>query len=41
MPLTEAAQTVQVSAYPYAYAKWESMAAGLVQAYFNGGSAQG
>ncbi|WP_249713748.1 hypothetical protein [Rhizomonospora bruguierae] len=33
MPLTDAAQTVQVSAYPDAYAKWEQMAAGLVQQY--------
>jgi hypothetical protein len=33
MPLTDAAQTVQVSAYPDAYAKWEKMAAGLVQQY--------
>ena len=32
MPLTEAAQTVQVSAYPQAYAKWEKMAADLVLA---------
>ncbi len=30
MPLTDAAQTVQVSAYPHAYAKWEKMAADLV-----------
>jgi hypothetical protein len=33
MPLTDAAQTVQVSAYPDAYAKWEKMAASLVQRY--------
>jgi hypothetical protein len=33
IPLTDAAQTVQVSAYPDAYAKWETMAAGLVQHY--------
>jgi hypothetical protein len=33
MPLTEAAQTVQVSAYPDAYAKWERLAAGLVKGY--------
>ena len=31
MPLTRAAQTVQVSAYPYHYAKWERPAADLVQ----------
>nr|MDT0657738.1 hypothetical protein [Micromonospora sp. DSM 115978] len=31
MPLTSAAQTVQVSAYPYHYAKWEQEAADLVQ----------
>ncbi|MEH1028085.1 hypothetical protein ACWD6L_26620 [Micromonospora profundi] len=31
MPLTTAAQTVQVSAYPYAYAQWEEQAADLVQ----------
>ncbi len=30
MPLTEAAQKVQVSAYPDAYAKWEKQAADLV-----------
>ncbi|MEH0846428.1 hypothetical protein V6U81_29055, partial [Micromonospora sp. CPCC 205711] len=30
MPLTEAAQTVQVSAYPDAYAQWEQQAADLV-----------
>ena len=33
MPLTDAAQTVQVSAYPDAYAKWEKMAATMVQHY--------
>jgi murein DD-endopeptidase MepM/ murein hydrolase activator NlpD len=32
MPLTEAAQTVQVSAYPNAYAKWEPDATRLVGA---------
>ena len=32
MPLTEAAQTVQVSAYPDAYAKWERQAADIVAA---------
>jgi hypothetical protein len=35
MPLTEAAQKVQVSAYPDAYAKWESQAADLVGQYWN------
>lgn len=30
MPLTEAAQDVQVSAFPWAYARWEAMAAGVV-----------
>ena len=32
MSITDAAQAVQVSAFPFAYAKWESMAAGLVEA---------
>jgi hypothetical protein len=32
MPLTQAAQTVQVSAFPDHYAKWENMAADLVRA---------
>ncbi|MGC4889878.1 hypothetical protein [Micromonospora sp. DT227] len=31
LPLTSAAQTVQVSAYPYAYAQWEEQAADIVQ----------
>lgn len=31
LPLTTAAQTVQVSAYPYAYAQWEEQAADIVQ----------
>ncbi|MFG2057450.1 hypothetical protein ACGFI9_25865 [Micromonospora sp. NPDC048930] len=31
LPLTAAAQTVQVSAYPYAYAQWEEQAADIVQ----------
>jgi hypothetical protein len=31
LPLTTAAQTVQVSAYPYAYAQWEEQAADVVQ----------
>ncbi len=30
MPLTEAAQTVQVSAFPFHYAQWETQAAELV-----------
>ncbi|MGS2614402.1 hypothetical protein ACVCAH_07700 [Micromonospora sp. LZ34] len=34
MPLTEAAQTVQVSAYPDAYAQWEKQAADLVARYW-------
>ncbi|MEV6375724.1 hypothetical protein [Micromonospora musae] len=35
MPLTEAAQTVQVSAFPDAYAQWEQQAADLVGQYWN------
>ncbi|WP_446213376.1 hypothetical protein [Micromonospora sp. IBSANI012] len=35
MPLTEAAQTVQVSAYPDHYAQWEQQAADLVAKYWN------
>jgi hypothetical protein len=35
MPLTQAAQTVQVSAYPDAYAQWEQQAADLVAQYWN------
>ncbi|WP_405096223.1 hypothetical protein [Micromonospora sp. NBC_01412] len=35
MPLTEAAQTVQVSAYPDAYAQWEQQAADLVTQHWN------
>ena len=31
MPLTQAAQTVQVSAYPDHYAKWEQLAGDLIQ----------
>ncbi|MEV4627122.1 hypothetical protein AB0J90_12615 [Micromonospora sp. NPDC049523] len=31
MPLTDAAQTVQVSAFPFAYAQWENQAAHIVQ----------
>ena len=30
MPLTDAAQDVQVSAFPWAYARWEAMAADVV-----------
>jgi hypothetical protein len=35
MPLTQAAQTVQVSAYPDAYAQWETQAADLVAQHWN------
>ncbi|MCM0676827.1 hypothetical protein NCC78_19360 [Micromonospora phytophila] len=35
MPLTEAAQTVQVSAYPDHYAQWEKQAADLVTKHWN------
>ncbi|MBQ0991057.1 hypothetical protein KBX08_13275 [Micromonospora sp. H61] len=35
MPLTDAAQTVQVSAYPDAYAQWEQQAADLVGQHWN------
>jgi hypothetical protein len=35
MPLTEAAQTVQVSAYPFHYAQWERQAADLVAEHWN------
>lgn len=35
MPLTEAAQTVQVSAYPFHYAQWETQAAELVAQHWN------
>jgi hypothetical protein len=35
MPLTDAAQKVQVSAYPDAYAKWEQQAADLVADHWN------
>jgi hypothetical protein len=34
-PLSEAAQAVQVSAYPDAYAQWETQAADLVAQYWN------
>ncbi|HEX6074679.1 MAG TPA: hypothetical protein VFZ32_05360 [Micromonosporaceae bacterium] len=33
-PLTQVAQSVQVSAFPLAYAKWEAMAAHLVRASY-------
>ncbi|WDZ88104.1 hypothetical protein [Micromonospora cathayae] len=35
MPLTQAAQKVQVSAYPDHYAQWEKQAADLVAAHWN------
>ncbi|MBB5114125.1 hypothetical protein FHU28_003964 [Micromonospora echinospora] len=35
MPLTEAAQTVQVSAYPDAYAQWGKQAAEIVAEHWN------
>ncbi|SCF38988.1 hypothetical protein GA0070618_6120 [Micromonospora echinospora] len=35
MPLTQAAQTVQVSAYPDHYAQWEKQAADLVAEHWN------
>ncbi|WNM36950.1 hypothetical protein RMN56_17275 [Micromonospora halotolerans] len=35
MPLTEAAQTVQVSAYPDAYAQWEQQATDVVHQHWN------
>lgn len=35
MPLTEAAQAVQVSAYPDAYAQWETQATDLVAQHWN------
>jgi hypothetical protein len=35
MPLTQAAQTVQVSAYPDAYAQWETQAATIVADNWN------
>lgn len=36
-PLTEVAQDVQVSAFPFAYAKWESMAGHLVRGSYGVG----
>lgn len=41
MTLTQAAQKVQVSAYPDAYAKWEADATALVAAFAGGGSCAG
>ena len=35
MPLTQAAQTVQVSAFPFHYAQWETQAAEIVAAHWN------
>jgi hypothetical protein len=35
MPLTQAAQKVQVSAYPFHYAQWEAQAADLVAEHWN------
>ncbi|WP_326555911.1 hypothetical protein [Micromonospora sp. NBC_01813] len=35
MPLTDAAQTVQVSAFPFHYAQWETQAAELVGQHWN------
>ncbi|MFV2022648.1 hypothetical protein [Micromonospora sp. LOL_023] len=35
MPLTDAAQTVQVSAFPFHYAQWETQAADLVAQHWN------
>jgi hypothetical protein len=37
MPLTDAAQKVQVSAYPDAYAQWEKQAGELVDAFYGHG----
>jgi hypothetical protein len=37
MPLTDAAQKVQVSAYPDAYAKWENQAGDIVQGFYGHG----
>jgi hypothetical protein len=39
MPLTEAAQAVQISAYPEAYAKWTTAAMSIVEQYGTGGIA--
>jgi hypothetical protein len=35
LPLADAAQTVQVSAYPFAYAQWEQQAANIVHDVWN------
>ncbi len=35
LPLTDAAQRVQVSAYPFAYAQWEKQAADVVSSVWN------
>jgi hypothetical protein len=37
MPLTDAAQKVQVSASPDAYAKWENQASDIVQGFYGHG----
>ena len=37
MPLTDAAQAVQVSAFPDHYAKWETAAGHMVEAYYGAG----
>jgi hypothetical protein len=37
MPLSDAAQKVQVSAYPDAYAKWENQAGDIVQGFYGHG----
>ena len=37
MPLTDAAQAVQVSAYPDHYAKWEKVAGDLVNGFYGSG----
>ncbi|MBV1855031.1 hypothetical protein [Catellatospora tritici] len=41
MALTDAAQAVQVSAFPYHYAKWEKLAANLVLAKYGKGPLAG
>ena len=40
MPLTQAVQKVQVSAFPQAYAKWEKFAASLVAGSYAADAAQ-
>jgi hypothetical protein len=37
MPLTDAAQAVQVSAYPDHYAKWEKVAGDMVNGFYGSG----